>query len=358
MPKSKTHAKRARKLEQRNTQENAKAARHAYSALLDALRETLNARFYEEAGFPHLEILAADMHPEAVESIDLSDYLNLQDLFCGLAVSAARAMRRDAPYSMEEREDRLAGVAYALAATFLNLRPDFNDPSGWCGKGLYDALRERWLMPKLGKNGLPLELGEMSDREMVCLFAADFVMSLLDMTGEIEMLGADKLISVTNCKDAVITLFTGFATADATFAITGSVSFEPIFNDNRLTPEFHLDHPNWRPEAADDLNPRLIGFNAVETQDAAFMKRLFLNEDFMKDMRDLYIGPGAAAIPQGKREEVVMGYVLREGPRCQAAFAMGRDPTEEEMDNDAEVVNAILMQLTTFAREGQKTDAA
>ena len=50
-------------------------------------------------------------------------------------------------------------------------------------------------------------------------------------------------------------------------------------------------------------------------------------------------------IAQGKREEVVMGYVLQRGPRCKKAFAEGRDPTEEEMDRDAEVVNNLVMTM-------------
>ena len=65
----------------------------------------------------------------------------------------------------------------------------------------------------------------------------------------------------------------------------------------------------------------------------------------MNDMEVLYASEAAGSMPQGKREEVVMGYVLQRGPRCKKAFAEGRDPTEEEMDRDAEVVNNLVMTM-------------
>ena len=52
-----------------------------------------------------------------------------------------------------------------------------------------------------------------------------------------------------------------------------------------------------------------------------------------------------------------MGYVLRDGPRCKKAFAEGRDPTEEEMDRDAEVANAIIMQMVQAAQREFKEAA-
>ena len=53
-----------------------------------------------------------------------------------------------------------------------------------------------------------------------------------------------------------------------------------------------------------------------------------------------------------------MGYVLRDGPRCKKAFAEGRDPTEEEMDRDAEVANAIIMQMVQAAQREFKAPEA
>lgn len=38
-----------------------------------------------------------------------------------------------------------------------------------------------------------------------------------------------------------------------------------------------------------------------------------------------------------------MGYALRYGPRSTKAFEAGSDPTEAEMDQDAEVINLLVM---------------
>ena len=58
MPQSKTNPDRARKLKKRRARNEAKTG---YTYMLDVLRESLNNRFYEEQGFPHLEILAQNM---------------------------------------------------------------------------------------------------------------------------------------------------------------------------------------------------------------------------------------------------------------------------------------------------------
>ncbi len=93
-----------------------------------------------------------------------------------------------------------------------------------------------------------------------------------------------------------------------------------------------------------------MGFNSINPLDMQFMTEMMGNAEFMSDMRNLYLTDESAAVPQGKREEIVMGYVLRYGPRCKQAFAEGRDPTEEEMDRDAEVVNSIVYHLIESVR--------
>lgn len=132
MPQSKTDPRRAQKLKKR-TQRAGEGAPVSYVYLLDVLRESLNKRFYEEQGFPHLEFLAQNWKGAEMRHGDLSDYLELQDMFIGFAYALSHAIHSGAPFSMEEREDHVAGVAYALAATLLNNRPDFHDESGWMG---------------------------------------------------------------------------------------------------------------------------------------------------------------------------------------------------------------------------------
>ena len=108
--------------------------------------------------------------------------------------------------------------------------------------------------------------------------------------------------------------------------------------------------------SVDAFNVNMAGFNAVDEEDAAFMTALLSDKAFLSDMRTLYVDAGAQDFPQGKREEIVMGYVLRDGPRCRKAFAEGRDPSEEEMDLDAEVVNAVIMQMTGAQTAGSPQD--
>ena len=198
--------------------------------------------------------------------------------------------------------------------------------------------------------GVPVQNRFMEKRDLVCLFAIDFVMSFLDMTGELAQLGGDKVISVTNCKDSLITAYTGFVTANLQLANSTLPDFEGIINQNRVTPEFLTDYPDCKPDPADALDVERVGFNSVNPLDMQFMTEMMGNAEFMSDMRNLYLTDESAAMPQGKREEIVMGYVLRYGPRCKQAFAEGRDPTEEEMDRDAEVVNSIVYHLIESVR--------
>ena len=58
MPQSKTHSSRAKKLAKRRADQQRRAVPQTYVVMLDQLRAVLNKRFYEEQGFPHLEILA------------------------------------------------------------------------------------------------------------------------------------------------------------------------------------------------------------------------------------------------------------------------------------------------------------
>lgn len=346
MPQSKISPDRARKLQKRRARNESKVG---YTYMLDVLRESLNNRFYEEQGFPHLEFLAQNMQGSPVQHQDLSDYMQLQDMFVGFSYALANALSRSSRLSMIEREDHVAGVAYALAATLLDMRADFRDDSGWMGNGVVDAIRENWARPKFAQAGIGDQVAYLGRRDLCCLFAVDFVMSFLDMTGEVANYGADKLISVTNCKDAVITAYTGFVTANLTLVNRKLVDFEKILSENTVTEEFLKDYPDWQPEDADAFNMNMVGFNAVDEGDAAFMAELLHNEHFMSDMRTLYLSDDADTVPQGVREETVMGYVLRDGPRCKKAFSEGRDPTEEEMDQDAEVANAIIQQMVQSA---------
>lgn len=354
MPQSKISPQRARKLKKRRTQNENKVG---YTYMLDVLRESLNNRFYEEQGFPHLEILAQNLQGSAVQHQNLSDYMQLQDMFVGFAYALANALSRESRLSMIEREDHVAGVAYALAATLLDMRPDFKDDSGWMGNGVIEAVRQNWARAKFAEAGIPEQVAYLGSRDLCCLFAVDFVMSFLDMTGEIANFGADRLISVTNCKDAVITAYTGFVTTNTALVNRELLDFERVLAENTVTDEFRKDYPDWKPETADALNMNLVGLNAVDEEDAAFMAELLANEHFLSDMRTLYLAPDSASVPQGLREETVMGYVLRDGPRCKKAFAEGRDPTEEEMDQDAEVANALIMQMVQTAQQAQPQTA-
>lgn len=344
MPKSKAAPRRAKKLQERRDRAAQKRENVSYTFLLDTLREALNNRFYEEQGFPHLEYLA-QRYDGPVRHGHLADYVELQDMFIGFAYALAVAIRQNAPYSMEEREDRVAAVAYSITATLLNIRPDFKDDSGWMGAGVIDAVRERWGRAKMRQAGIDLTNRFMDPRDLCSLFAIDFVMTFLDMTGELAQMGGDKVISVTECKDALVTIFTGLTTSNLALAGDEVPDLEKIFAENAVTEDFKKTYPDWQPEHADALNPDRMGFNSVSEEDMRFMASLMANPNFMHDMRVLYTAAGSQDIPQGKREEIVMGYALRDGPRCRKAFAEGRDPTEEEMDRDAEVINGIIMQM-------------
>ena len=150
MPKSKTSPRRAKKLQARSRRTARRQDGVSYAELLDALRASLNERFYSERGFPHLEILSKNFSGTVTHG-DLSDYLQLLGMMVSFGFSLSEALSRRAPLTIEEREDRVAAVAYALAATVLNIRPDFLDDSQWMGGGVIDALRERWGAPKMSR---------------------------------------------------------------------------------------------------------------------------------------------------------------------------------------------------------------
>lgn len=344
MPKSKISQKRATKLEKRRVKSAPGAAQPMpYTEMLDRLRETLNRRFYEEQGFPHLEILADNYSGPQSEG-DLSDHLQMQHFFIGMAVALCDALRGGTTkLTMERREDACAAVAYAIAATLLGVRRDFRDSSGWMGPRVLRALRDRWGIAKMKSAGIEDAAERMDDRALACYFGMDFVMTILDMTGELAERGGDSVISVTTCKDEVIAAFTSYVTGNAALGGSKLVDLEEIFASNAVTPEFREDYPNWQPESPDALNPVFLGFNALPSVDTAYILTMLDNIHFLHDMRALYVRFNPESVPQGMREETLMAYALRFGPRSQKAFAEGRDPTEEEMDQDAEVLNLLVM---------------
>ena len=345
MPQSKTHSSRAQKLAKRRAAQERRAEPTTYAVMLDNLRAVLNKRFYEEQGFPHLEILA-ERYKGPVSTGRLSNYLELQHFFIGMGVAMANALSPERKFSMEQREDHCAAVAYAIAATILDLREDFRDVSGWAGAKALELLRERWGRSKMEYAGITDTARFMDDRSMACYFGMDFVMTMLDLTGELAQHGADKVFSVTTCKDEVISAFTSYLTADSALGGSRLVDLEAIISDNSVTPDFKNDYPNWHPESADAMNPVLLGYNALSPADTAYLETLLSDPHFKHDMRALYVRSEPEDTAQGMREEIVMGYALRYGPRSKAAFAEGRDPTEAEMDQDAEVINLLVM--TTF----------
>lgn len=347
MPKSKASGRRAEKLAKRArraaAQQPAAANVNSYADMVAGLRAALNERFYQERGFPHLEILAERYQGPVAEG-DLSDYLELLNLFMSVAWMTADGLRRDSRCSMIEREDRIAGAAYLLASTLLGLRSDFRDASGWMGDGVIAAIRERWGAAKMAAAQIDLSNRFMDPRELACYFAMDYVFTIVDMTETLARMEAP-VISVTACKDYIVARYTGYATSKLAMAGAALPDFETLYAENAATPEFLKEYPNWQPESPDAFNLNAVGFNGLSADDHAFLVELLDNERFMHDMRVLYTAPGHQDIPQGKREEIVMGYALRDGSRCRKAFAQGRDPSEEEMDRDAEVINLIAQQM-------------
>lgn len=184
---------------------------------------------------------------------------------------------------------------------------------------------------------------------MACYFGMDFVMTFLDLTGELAQFGSENVFSVTTCKDEVISAFTSYLTSDPALGGSRLVDLQEIIEDNTVTAEFKSDYPNWRPESADAFNTMLVGYNALSPADTAYLEELVADQHFKHDMRALYVRAEPSDSEQGMREEIVMGYALRYGPRSKAAFAAGRDPTEEEMDQDAEVINLLVMTTFTYA---------
>ena len=83
MPQSKTHSSRAQKLAKRRADQQRRAVPQTYVVMLDQLRAVLNKRFYEEQGFPHLEILA-ERYKGPVTTGHLSNYFELQHFFIGM----------------------------------------------------------------------------------------------------------------------------------------------------------------------------------------------------------------------------------------------------------------------------------
>ena len=344
MPKSKTSPRRAKKLEKRVAKTARRSSPMSYVDMLDRLRETLNARFYEEQGFPHLEILA-DNYQGQVTTGDLSDHLQLEHLFIGMTVALCDAIRADSKKTMEQREDACAAVAYAIAATLLDLRQDFRDTSGWMGPQALAAVRARWGASKFRLSGLEEAGRTMDDRSLACYFGMDFVMTLLDLTGELAQRGGDSVISVTTCKDAVVTAFTSYATANLALAGSKLVDLEELFEENQVTEEFRSEYPAWTPEPADALVEVFLGLNALQDRDYNFIAQMIRDPHFLHDMRALYVRSDPESVPQGRREEILMSYALRYGPRSTEAFAADRDPTEAEMDQDAEAINLFVMTM-------------
>ena len=140
MPQSKTHSSRAKKLAKRRADQQRRAVPQTYVVMLDQLRAVLNKRFYEEQGFPHLEILA-ERYKGPMTTGHLSNYFELQHFFIGMGAAMANALSPERKFSMEQREDHCAAVAYAIAATILDLREDFRDVSGWSGPRALEILR-------------------------------------------------------------------------------------------------------------------------------------------------------------------------------------------------------------------------
>lgn len=346
MPQSKTHSSRAKKLAKRRADQQRRAVPQTYVVMLDQLRAVLNKRFYEEQGFPHLEILA-ERYKGPVTTGHLSNYFELQHFFIGMGAAMANALSAERKFSMEQREDHCAAVAYAIAATILDLREDFRDVSGWAGPRALEILRSRWGQSKMAYAGITDTAKFMDDRSMACYFGMDFVMTFLDLTGELAQFGSENVFSVTTCKDEVISAFTSYLTSDPALGGSRLVDLQEIIEDNTVTAEFKSDYPNWRPESADAFNTMLVGYNALSPADTAYLEELVADPHFKHDMRALYVRAEPNDSEQGMREEIVMGYALRYGPRSKAAFAAGRDPTEEEMDQDAEVINLLVM--TTFS---------
>lgn len=347
MPQSKTHPGRAKKLAKRRAQDRSSGPM-TYTEMLDRLRETLNRRFYEEQGFPHLEILA-ERYRGPVTTGRLSDHLELHQFFIGMAVALANALSSRRNFTMEMREDHCAAVAYAIAATLLDLREDFRDTSGWAGRMALDILRRRWGRSKMAYAGIEDTAQFMDDRSLACYFGMDFVMTFLDLTGELAQAGGASVISVSTCKDEVISAFTSYVTADEALGGSQLVDLEAIRLENAVSEEFRRDYPNWTPEPADALNPVLLGYNGLGAEDMNFLVQLLANDRFRHDMRAIYVRPSADETPQGLREEIVMGYALRYGPRSTHAFGEGREPTEAEMDRDAEVINLLAMTTLRWA---------
>ena len=109
MPQSKTHSSRAKKLAKRRADQQRRAVPQTYVVMLDQLRAVLNKRFYEEQGFPHLEILA-ERYKGPVTTGHLSNYFELQHFFIGMGAAMANALSPERKFSMEQREDHCAAV--------------------------------------------------------------------------------------------------------------------------------------------------------------------------------------------------------------------------------------------------------
>ena len=261
MPQSKTHSSRAKKLAKRRADQQRRAVPQTYVVMLDQLRAVLNKRFYEEQGFPHLEILA-ERYKGPVTTGHLSNYFELQHFFIGMGAAMANALSAERKFSMEQREDHCAAVAYAIAATILDLREDFRDVSGWAGPRALEILRSRWGQSKMAYAGITDTAKFMDDRSMACYFGMDFVMTFLDLTGELAQFGSENVFSVTTCKDEVISAFTSYLTSDPALGGSRLVDLQEIIEDNTVTAEFKSDYPNWRPESADAFNtPRRYGLS-------------------------------------------------------------------------------------------------
>ena len=118
MPQSKTHSSRAKKLAKRRADQQRRAVPQTYVVMLDQLRAVLNKRFYEEQGFPHLEILA-ERYKGPVTTGHLSNYFELQHFFIGMGAAMANALSPERKFSKTSamcRAGRARGRSKSSAA--------------------------------------------------------------------------------------------------------------------------------------------------------------------------------------------------------------------------------------------------
>lgn len=85
-PKAKRIQAAPKSSAKRRADQQRRAVPQTYVVMLDQLRAVLNKRFYEEQGFPHLEILA-ERYKGPVTTGHLSNYFELQHFFIGMGAA-------------------------------------------------------------------------------------------------------------------------------------------------------------------------------------------------------------------------------------------------------------------------------